>query len=1137
MVVVLKQPQVADDGEFLIANRYRPLDGEKVRQGGQATVYKAVDTATDQIVAVKLIEGLFREETALMIHEREVQALSGVSHPNIVRLRDSGYDDEGRLYIVLDWVEDSLEAELERRKTIAVGVMIHRYLRPLAGAVAYLHLREQEHRDIKPSNVLLDEHKDPILADFGVGKSHAVQGEGSDRTIQSFRSGIWTPPERHVTVRYVRDVYSLAVLFVKCVSSREVNEYHELADAVKELRIPAPLKDLLLRSVALDPGDRPANASVFANELEAMIREDLRRAPAKVEVPLTLTKKATTQIGGAFGTPAQVRRILQDDLSGKSHVNYQWDREKEDYDTETLILVGESMRLVLKPSESSGLLIVDASGPEFEALEAFRRRALELPPRINWSLEAVATERNGTAILQEHLSRHIATAEGSDEEAGDPLLSKWRKLLGARETLERGERRPMRWISVDTTRGGHRFELETQPDLDLVGTEWQLSAGRSAGMSPRCEIVEQDGDFITVRWASRPPAALAKRGTLEPHLGPSQVSLQRQSDAISSLETGTTAAPWLRALLEDPSTAQPPLPLGEVRWSASLDDDKRDAVAAALGTSQCLVLQGPPGTGKTTFITEYVQRLLEREPKARILIVSQTHVAVDNALTRLERSGVPRLVRLGRPDDSRVDPDVRELLLANQFKRWANGVRERAERTIMQLSSDAGFQISVLRGLSILLTVRSSMRNRRQVSERLSHLPASASTLSTELGLLEDPQALSDRLESARSAERELLREASALLGDELPLTDDAVEADVDAAIDLLSERTAETPQLLEYLRLQSEWLDRVESDASLAAEFLNTASVVAGTCIGFLGTPSIRELEFDVCIVDEASKATSTEALVPIIRSKRFIMIGDLNQLPPMDEDLLLNQEILQQHDLTPADVEETLFQRLSEGLPEANCFRLTRQYRMIQPIGDLISDCFYGGDLVSPRVDGLRGYDALGRVALWLDTAGDGSKRLEVDDPASPGRYVNRLEGELIAGRLRTIEGAVSKGVVSLGSERFLEVLVLAPYRSQVEHLRRRLARERFEHLSVIVETVDAVQGREADLTFFSVTRSNRERRLGFLGEEHWRRINVALSRGRFGLTIVGDSSTCRAGGLARVLSHMRSRPETCEIRVNHG
>ncbi|TDD24094.1 serine/threonine protein kinase, partial [Actinomadura sp. KC06] len=114
-------------------------------------------------------------------------------------------------------------------------------------------------------------------------------------------------------------------------------------------------------------------------------------------------------------------------------------------------------------------------------------------------------------------------------------------------------------------------------------------------------------------------------------------------------------------------------------------------------------------------------------------------------------------------------------------------------------------------------------------------------------------------------------------------------------------------------------------------------------------------------------------------------------------------------------------------------------------------------------------------------------------------------------------------------------LEVLVIAPYRRQLEEIDRRLASLKLRHVRVILQSVDAAQGREADIAIFTVTRSNAKGKMGFLSEPYWRRINVALSRARFGLTIIGDADFCRSapGALRDVLAYMDTHKEDCEIR----
>jgi superfamily I DNA and/or RNA helicase len=113
--------------------------------------------------------------------------------------------------------------------------------------------------------------------------------------------------------------------------------------------------------------------------------------------------------------------------------------------------------------------------------------------------------------------------------------------------------------------------------------------------------------------------------------------------------------------------------------------------------------------------------------------------------------------------------------------------------------------------------------------------------------------------------------------------------------------------------------------------------------------------------------------------------------------------------------------------------------------------------------------------------------------------------------------------------------EVAVLAGYRAQVSELRRLLADDEstWQAITVDVSTIDAFQGREADVTVYSVTRSNPDRRIGFLAER--RRLNVALSRARDLLVIVGDHTATTSGSgnpFAEILEHIEDQPEDCEL-----
>ncbi|MFG2286538.1 DEAD/DEAH box helicase [Streptomyces sp. NPDC048595] len=582
----------------------------------------------------------------------------------------------------------------------------------------------------------------------------------------------------------------------------------------------------------------------------------------------------------------------------------------------------------------------------------------------------------------------------------------------------------------------------------------------------------------------------------------------------------------------------PVLPPVEVTsWvRADLDQSKRDVVVRALGTQDLVLVEGPPGTGKTTVIAEIVEQTLSRKPDARILIVSQTHIAIDNALRRLEEAGIDGLVRLGRSDDPRIDPAAQALLLDRQVKRWTQSVRARAERHLEAVATRQKLEAQHLKAALLLEEAAAVATDLAHVEARLAELTAQPlpdrTTSARELG--EEAVTVGARRETLLEQRAALVAEIQSALDGDLTLREAMTARECRDAVEALFPAEGPGQDLMRLLRLQGEWLKRIGSDPHLIASFLRTRNVVGGTALGFLGHPAARALDFDLCIFDEASKATATEALVPLARAKRWVLVGDTRQLPPIDEDLLRNGKAMEDHQLTPEIVQTTLFQHLSDNTQSPVKHLLREQYRMTPAIGNMISSCFYDNELLSPNPHELPGYRGINRPVLWMDTSFHPG-RLETERSGTETSVSNRLEAQIAEKRLEVIDYAIGKGAVQPPGGKPLEVLVIAPYGRQVETLKKQLAKKKLRHFTPEVLSVDAVQGRECDLAVFCVTRSNSDGRFGFLGQPYWRRINVALSRARFGLIIVGDAGFCRSkpGALRNVLDYMSSHPEDCEIR----
>jgi hypothetical protein len=272
----------------------------------------------------------------------------------------------------------------------------------------------------------------------------------------------------------------------------------------------------------------------------------------------------------------------------------------------------------------------------------------------------------------------------------------------------------------------------------------------------------------------------------------------------------------------------------------------------------------------------------------------------------------------------------------------------------------------------------------------------------------------------------------------------------------------------------------------------LEPFNLVAGTCNRLAIDSRLRFRTFDWLILDEANKVRANEALALMPLAKRWVMIGDLNQLPPVMEEAALGFEIRSELDRVVRD--DSFYGHMWDQVPPTSRIMLPRQYRMREPIGRAVSDLFYEGKLIHeaphPRMPLPWPFD---RELVWVDTGAQEEYR---DAQKS---VANEFEVALCKDITTIIRKRVRKA----------KLAVIAMYNSQVNRLVSALK-------GIVppddIESVDAFEGRESDGVILSLVRSNDRAAIGFLNDPN--RVNVAISRAKKLLVIVGDSRTVIGG-----------------------
>jgi superfamily I DNA and/or RNA helicase len=622
-------------------------------------------------------------------------------------------------------------------------------------------------------------------------------------------------------------------------------------------------------------------------------------------------------------------------------------------------------------------------------------------------------------------------------------------------------------------------------------------------------------------------------------------AISRQRQALDAIRFDRAVRSDLRLLLVHPERCKSPVSFTDVDFfNSALDTPKQDAISKALGCEDFLVVQGPPGTGKTTFIAELILQTLHLNPKAKILLTSQTHVALDNAVETLQMSSPSfRIVRIGQADNERISKDVGKFLLESQMEIWRTAVLERGRQYLEKWAGDHGIS-------RVQFEVSNALRQLSLIEARLSELRKSSSELNADVTVLKTASAAttsdsSEGFDDLNQREGELARTRIEITNLEKQrksaaarikaLEPDAAEI-INSSPSELREwaetylpESPEARRFSDLVTMHVDWESRFGRIDDFEAALIASSQVVAGTCVGIAAVKGLSELEFDLCIVDEASKATPTETLVPVSRARTWILVGDANQLPPFLDDSLRDRKLLEDHSLDESSVSATLFSRLQDHLTEDCRTVLSIQHRMVPEIGDLISECFYQGQLSSaPKVWDRAFQSVAPKPVTWLTTASM-INRLEV--PSGRLSFTNPCESKIIHDLLarlnRLAEAKNSKW----------KVLVITGYSEQKDAINRALASTipQMSSLSIECNTVHAVQGRQSDIVIYSVTRSNAAGNLGFLRE--FRHLNVALSRGKQYLIIVGDHHFCRTANgenpFKRIIEYMEQHPGACSIR----
>ena len=437
--------------------------------------------------------------------------------------------------------------------------------------------------------------------------------------------------------------------------------------------------------------------------------------------------------------------------------------------------------------------------------------------------------------------------------------------------------------------------------------------------------------------------------------------------------------------------------------------------------------------------------------------------------------------------------------------------------------------------------LRRALQNLQQISDRSNAIQQKYVTMSNELAAkLQSPPiaALDNRIRETEDLRRQIVKRIEGIFAAggaycNFPETVPQTSA-IRASARLLNHAHSAELRARQAAVLQ-DWSTALQNSESwLPNTITRSARIVATTTIGSAIALPPEEQYFDVAIVDEAGQCSLIDALIPMARARKTILAGDDMQLPPaekfdfqqwFDTKSGAGQSRAAESSAFVRNIRaKSVFAELFTATPNAHKTLLNIQYRMSPEIADLVSKLFYHSEILTDDSAQQRAAEnsvpLFDRRIVFIDTA-DLANRREKQHIKHKG-FINIREAEILAdlfGKILIEHPQISAGVI-------------VPYREQARYIRNLLL-QKFgaEQKTVIwesISTVDAFQGSERDIILFGFTRSSEQRSVGFLAEQT--RLNVALSRAKCQLILVGDTSTLQnakddafAGAMREIADHI--------------
>ena len=929
--------------------------------------------------------------------------------------------------------------------------------------VQHAHEKEIIHRDLAPNNILVYEDEDGLhvkIIDFGISKLKIFLYE-EQNTVNHYFNQIYSSPEQKAQKRVsnLSDIFSLGkTLFFMLSGQNPLPNNESFDDQINNLEVDKVIQDTIRKATNSNISSRYLAIESLLNSISYEI-DKIETQDSKVtfKITQTLINDLFNMSIIAFPRESEVKKFLiQND--GEYYIY----RAKNN----RYHIICDLIRFNCTVDRTKGLLVL-TNADELESYSSQEKIiARAFPIKVDIAVGKFSVSPDDRLYLFKFLEKvdieyRDFLSRKKNKGTEDRLISLWSKRIDQQKNLLQNKNNVGYYkdIEYDVETGLYHFSIESIDDVnDLeAGKDISLFNKKKNRLEKIGKIKKYSDEVIHLSPIdSFNIDNYNKSGRFGIDYSDSLKVAKRAKKALDSLKQGLAANKNLLDIIIDPSLGKTKPITKKIEYAnKKIDKLNGDAVISALGTQDIFLIQGPPGTGKSTVINELIYQIRQLEHDSKILLASQSHVAVDHIFNKLkEYFPEDLLVRIGNSDKISKESEANKIV--NQTIKWTSEIKKssfsRMEDFI--LTTDLRkilFNISVIKG-GFFKGYNRIMSNDYPIKEK-------------------------------------------------------------------------------EFAKTIALWYRSLDSLKGFDNLLLGKSSIIASTCVGVSTTRVMDDITFDWVIIDEAAKSTVPEVLIPMIKGKKIILVGDHRQLPPIINKF--ENEVVSKK--ANEDLTESLFEDLFVLAKDSDItITLSKQFRMHPAISSLISKVFYEDDdieiitdiLPEERVVNYR----IKKPIVWLSTERLSNNKQQETTAKS---YSNICEANVILEELDFLNAHNING-------KNLKIGVISAYSGQKSLLEKivKPSSNKWNNVDIVIENIDAFQGSEVDVVIYSVVRSNTDRKIGFLNEQ--RRLNVALSRAKSQVIIVGDALFMKEASkkvhnyFEDVLIYMSSHTTNCELEV---